>query len=129
MAKAKMSYLELARQKAKEKASTAKTGKNDQEFTPGEAGKYRIRLLPPLKADEGQLPYHTHSFHFLPGTGKDKKGEYVYSKKYYGDDEAAYFNWLQKAAFIKMHAPDIQIEELTPQTMARPLNRIIKAKI
>ncbi len=51
------------------------------------------------------------------------------AKKYYGDDEAAYFNWLQKAAFIKMHAPDIQIEELTPQTMARPLNRIIKAKI
>lgn len=86
MAKAKLSYLEMARQKAKEKASTAKTGKNDQEFTPGEAGKYRIRLLPPLKADEGQLPYHTHSFHFLPGAGKEKKGEYVYSKKYYGDE-------------------------------------------
>ena len=29
------------------------------------------------------------------------------AKKYYGDDEAAYFNWLQKAAFIKMHAPDM----------------------
>jgi len=43
------------------------------------------------------------------------------AKKYYAKDESAYFNWLQKAAFIKMHAPDTQIEKLTPESMARPL--------
>jgi hypothetical protein len=50
------------------------------------------------------------------------------AKKYYGDDESGYFNWLQKAAFIKMHAPDTQIETLTPKLMARPLNQALNTK-
>lgn len=86
MAKQKINYLDLARKKAKEKADSGKKPSNEKEFTPKDAGKYRIRLLPPLKADEGQLPYHTHSFHYLPNIGKEKKGEYVYSKKQYGTE-------------------------------------------
>lgn len=84
MAKAKTNFLELARQKAKEKAAQAQSKtSNGNEFTPKEAGKYRIRLLPPIGAEDGKLPYHTHSFHYLENIGKDKKGEYVYSKKQY----------------------------------------------
>lgn len=86
MAKTKINYLEMARQKAKEKAATATKPKNEKEFTPKEAGKYRIRLLPPIGMEDGVLPYHSHSFHFLPNIGENKKGEYVYSKKQYGAD-------------------------------------------
>lgn len=86
MAKTKINYLEMARQKAKEKAATATKPKNDKEFTPKDAGKYRIRLLPPIGMEDGVLPYHSHSFHFLPNIGENKKGEYVYSKKQYGAD-------------------------------------------
>lgn len=87
MAKTKINYLEMARQKAKEKAATATKPKNEKEFTPKEAGKYRIRLLPPIGMEDGVLPYHSHSFHFLPNIGENKKGEYVYSKKQYGTEK------------------------------------------
>ncbi len=43
------------------------------------------------------------------------------AKKYYGDDDSGYFNWLQKAAFLKMHAPKTSLEELTPKAFNKPL--------
>ena len=47
------------------------------------------------------------------------------AKKYYGDDDSGYFNWLQKAAFLKMHAPKISLEELTPKAFNKPLIKVL----
>lgn len=39
------------------------------------------------------------------------------AKKYYGEDDAEYFKWLQKAAFLKQHKPDINSELLIPESI------------
>ena len=40
-----------------------------------------------------------------------------HAKKYYANDEAEYFIWLQKAAFLKQHKPDIDPKYLTPESI------------
>lgn len=39
------------------------------------------------------------------------------AKKYYHEEDLKYFIWLQKAAFLKQHKPDIELQLLTPESM------------
>lgn len=45
---------------------------------------------------------------------------------YFEDDEAGYFQWLQKASVLKNFKPDISNDKLHPKMMARPLNQTFK---
>ncbi len=48
------------------------------------------------------------------------------AKIYFGDDEAKYFIWLQKASFLKLGKPELPFDQLTPQAMDRPLVEIFR---
>lgn len=73
-----MGYLDKFRQKVDEKMKAS--GAAGKELSPQVGKKYTVRLLPQPNVDE--IPYHTHSYHFIPAYG-DVKGKYWFTRKKY----------------------------------------------
>ena len=42
------------------------------------------------------------------------------AQAFYGNDDGAYFVWLQKASLLKLGKPEMPFDLLTPQAMSRP---------
>lgn len=85
-----MSYLDNIRDKYKEKGEEDANKGYNNEWVP-DYGEVLVRLLPPVSTntdgkivdDPTLLPYQTHTYHFLPFIGKNGKGEFIYSHKFY----------------------------------------------
>lgn len=60
-----------------------------EEFVP-DFGKTRVRIIPGNYSfgpnGENELFYWNYGFHYLPGTNKDEKGEYVYTNQIFPDE-------------------------------------------
>ena len=48
------------------------------------------------------------------------------ARTYFGNDQSGYYKWICKASTLKLGAPTVPFEELTPERMARPLAQVFQ---
>lgn len=81
------SYVEKVRAQMNKKAEAAASSRgNSNEFIP-DFGSVRVRILPPVGFPENTQFYYTHSFHFIEGAGAEGKGKFLWTPKWFTNEE------------------------------------------